>query len=50
MARPTGCGAVSHSERTLFSGFLPTAAFHNHANQDADRLAEPLASARMDAA
>jgi hypothetical protein len=49
MPRPTGGGRVSHPERTLFSSFLPTAAFHNHADQDADRLAKPLAATRMDA-
>jgi hypothetical protein len=49
MARPTGCGCVSHSEGTLFSRFLPTAAFHNHANQDADRLPKSLTAAWMNA-
>jgi hypothetical protein len=50
MARPTGCGGVSHSQRTLFSSFLPTAAFHYYANQDANRLSKSLTAAWMNAA
>jgi hypothetical protein len=50
MARPTGCCGVSHSQRTLFSGFLPTTTFHDYANQDANGLPKSLAAAWMNSA
>jgi hypothetical protein len=50
VARLTGCGCVSHAERSFLSGFLPATSFHDHANQDADRLSKSLTAARVYAA
>jgi hypothetical protein len=50
VARPAGCGRISHTKRTFLTCFLPAAPLHDHANQHSDRLTKSLATTRMNAA